>query len=104
MMNRSEQTISSEQTIKGNVRVPFARIHHLSNADVFAKYADRLVLAVAADLKVVGTIVDERTLRGHKIWNSFPRPGGARTAAFKSSKLTALDIDNLYSEMVLLNY
>jgi len=52
----------------------------------------------------VGTIVDERTLRGHKIWHSFPRPGGARTAAFKSSKLTALDIDNLYSEMVLLNY
>jgi hypothetical protein len=104
MMNRSEQTISSEQTIKSNVRVPFARIHHLSNADVFAKYADRLVLAVAADLKVVGTIVDERTLRGHKIWHSFPRPGGARTAAFKSSKLTALDIDNLYSEMVLLNY
>jgi hypothetical protein len=101
MMNRSDKTI------KGDVRVPFARVHHLSNADVFAKYADRLALAVAADLKVVGMIVDERYLRGHKIWHSFPRPGGARTAAFKSAKsadLSAVDIDNLYSEVVLLNY
>jgi hypothetical protein len=97
MMNRSEKTI------KGKLRAPFARVHHFSNADIFAEHADYLALALAVDLKVVGMITEERMLRGRKIWHSFPRPG-ARTGAFKSSKLTAVDIDNLYSEMVLLNF
>ncbi len=96
MMNRSEKTT---KTSKSKLRVPFARVHHLSNADIFAEYADCLALALAADLKVVGMIVEERMLRGRKLWHSFPRPG-AGTAAFRSSKLTALDIGNLYSEMV----
>jgi hypothetical protein len=97
MMNRSEKTI------KGALRLPFARIHHLSNAEIFANYADCLALAMAIDHKVVGMIVEERMFYGRKIWHSAVRPG-VRTAAFKSNKLNGLQIDNLYSEMILLNY
>jgi hypothetical protein len=97
MMNRSEKAI------KGALRLPFARIHHLSNAEIFAKYADCLALMMAIDHKVVGMIVEERMLCGRRIWHSTARPG-VRTAAFKSNKLSAPQIDNLYSEMTLLNY
>src|SRR5262245_45585331 len=95
MMNRTKKII------KGKVHLPIARVHYLSNADVFARYADRLVLRVAVDLKVIAMLVEERMLRGHEIWYSVLRPGAV--AAFKSSELTAGEIDNLYSEMVLLN-
>ena len=97
MMNRSEKAI------KGDMRLPFARIHHLSNAEIFVNYADCLALAMAIDHKVVGMIVEERMFYGRRIWHSIARPG-VRTAAFKSNKLNALQIDNLYSEMILLNY
>lgn len=97
MMNRSEKAI------KGDMRLPFARIYHLSNAEIFVNYADCLALAMAIDHKVVGMIVEERMFYGRRIWHSIARPG-VRTAAFKSNKLNALQIDNLYSEMILLNY
>jgi hypothetical protein len=97
MMNRTEKAI------KGALRLPFARIHHLSSAEIFANYADCLALAMAIDHKVVGMIVEERMFCGRRIWHSVAR-SGVRTAAFKSTKLNALQIDNLYSEMILLNY
>ncbi len=49
-------------------------------------------------------IVDDRMLHGTVPWHSFMRPGGERTAAFRSERLTAEDIDGLYTEAVLLNY
>jgi hypothetical protein len=97
MMNRSKKAIN------GSLRLPFARIHHLSNAEVFADSADCLTLAMVINHKVVAMIVEERMLCGRRIWHSNARIG-VRTAAFKSNKLNALQIDNLYSEVVLLNY
>ena len=61
-------------------------------------------MRVAASLKVVAMIVDDRMLRGAAPWHSFMRPGGERTAAFRSDVLSAADIDGLYTEAVLLNY
>ena len=58
----------------------------------------------AASLKVVAMIVDDRMLQGTVPWHSFMRAGGERKAAFRSKRLTAEDIDGLYTEATLLNY
>jgi hypothetical protein len=98
MMNRTLKTIG------GNVRLPFARVHHISAPEVFVRHLEKLVVRVSAALKVVAMIVDDRMLQGIVPWHSFIRPGGERKAAFRSNRLTAGDIDGLYTEAVLLNY
>jgi hypothetical protein len=94
----------SYKTVRGSTRLPFARVHHVSNAAVFTKHVARLLLEIVAVSRVVGMIVEERVLRGHTIWHSFQRPGGRREGAFRSDKVTAEHVDNLYSEHILLNY
>ena len=98
VMNRSFKTVA------GNLRLPFARVHHIGAPDIFVRHLEKLALRVAASLKVVAMIVDDRMLQGTVPWHSFMRPGGERKAAFRSTKLAAEDIDGLYTEAVLLNY
>jgi acetoacetyl-CoA synthetase len=98
MMNRTMKTIG------GNLRLPFARVHHIGAPDIFVQHLEKLVVRVAASFRVVAMIVEDRMLRGAVPWHSFMRPGGKRTAAFRSRKLAAADVDGLYTEMVLLNY
>ena len=97
MMNRTLKTI------RGNLRLPFARVHHIGAPDIFARHLEKLVLRIVAVLKVVAIIVDDRMLHGVPR-HSFMRPGGERKAAFRSEGLAAEDIDGLYTEAVLLNY
>jgi acetoacetyl-CoA synthetase len=98
MMNRSLKALL------GKLRLPFARVHHIGAPEVFTRHTEKLVARIAAALRVVAMIVDERMLRGRAPWHSFARPGGKREAAFRSNKLTEEDIDDLYTEAVLLNY
>jgi acetoacetyl-CoA synthetase len=98
MMNRTLKSI------RGNLRFPFARIHHIAAPDIFVRHLEKLGVRVAASLKVVAMIVDDRMLKGAVPWHSFMRPGGERRAAFRSERLVAEDIDGLYTEAVLLNY
>jgi acetoacetyl-CoA synthetase len=98
MMNRTLKTI------RGDLRLPFARVHHISAPEIFVRYLEKLVVRVAASLKVVAMIVDDRMLRGTVPWHSFMRPGGKRNAAFRSKRLGAEDIDGLYTEATILNY
>jgi hypothetical protein len=98
MMNRTLKTI------RGSLRLPVARVHHIGAPEVFLRHVEKLVVRVAASLKVVAMIVDDRMLQGAAPWHSFMRPGGQRKAAFRSHGLTAEDIDGLYTEAVLLNY
>jgi hypothetical protein len=98
MMNRTLKTI------RGSSRLPFARVHHIGTPDVFVQHLEKLVVHIAASLKVVAMIVDDRMLHGAVPWHSFLRPGGERKAAFRSKTLAAEDIDGLYTEAVLLNY
>jgi hypothetical protein len=93
----------SYKAVSGSTRLPFARVHHVSNARVFARHAARLVLKVMATSRVVGMIIEERMLRGETISHSIERPGKLQ-GSFRSNKLTADDVDNLYAEHVLLNY
>jgi hypothetical protein len=98
MMNRSLKAI------RGKLRVPVARVHHIGAPEVFARHTEKAVARIAAALRVPAMVVDDRMLRGRAPWHSFPRPGDKRQAAFRSGKLTADDIDGLYTEAVLLNY
>jgi hypothetical protein len=98
MMNRSPKAIV------GRLRLPFARVHHISSPEVFGRHTEKLAAHVAASLRVVAMIVEERMLGGHAPWHSFARPGGKLTGAFRSDKLTERDIDGLYTEAVVLNY
>jgi hypothetical protein len=97
VMNRSFKKI------RGNLRLPFARVHHIGAPNIFVRHLEKLVLRVATSLKVVAMIVDDRMLQGTVPWHSFMRPG-ERKAAFRSHRLTPEDIDGLYTEAVLLNY
>jgi acetoacetyl-CoA synthetase len=98
MMNRTLKTI------RGSLRLPFARVHYIGAPDIFVRHLEKLVLRVAASFKIVAMIVDDRMLHGAAPWHSFMRPGGERKAAFRSERLAADDIDGLYTEAVLLNY
>jgi hypothetical protein len=98
MMNRTLKTVG------GSLRLPFARVHHIGVPELFVRHLEKLVARVAASLKVVAMIVDDRMLHGTAPWHSLMRPGGERKAAFRSKTLTAEDIDGLYTEATLLNY
>jgi len=98
MMNRTSKAI------RRNLRLPFARVHHIGAPDIFARHLAKLVVRIAASFKVVAMIVDDRMLHGAVPWHSFMRPGGERKAAFRSKRLAAEDIDGLYTEAVLLNF
>jgi acetoacetyl-CoA synthetase len=98
LMNRTFKTVC------GRVRLPFARVHHVGAPDIFVRHLAKLVVRVAASLRTVAMIVDDRMLHGIAPWHSFMRPDGKRNAAFRSDKLAADDIDGLYTEAVLLNY
>jgi acetoacetyl-CoA synthetase len=98
MMNRALKTIG------GNLRLPFARVHHIGAPDLFVRHLEKLVVRVAASFKVAAMIVDDRMLHGAVPWHSFMRPGGERKAAFRSKRLVAEDIDGLYTEATILNY
>jgi hypothetical protein len=98
MMNRTMKAI------RAALRLPFARVHHISAPEVFTRHSENVVARIAVSLRVVALIVDDRMLQGRKPWHSFARPGGKRVAAFRSTVLREEDIDGLYSEAVLLNY
>ena len=98
MMNRSPKNVP------GGLRLPFARVHHVSAPAIFARHVEEFVVRVLASLRAVAMIVDERVLCGRVPRCSFTRPGGKHQAAFRSKTLTPDDIDGLYTEAVLLNY
>lgn len=98
MMNRSRKAIGA------GLRVPVARVHHVSDPEVFLRHLPRLLLRVMSELGVAALVVEERAIGGRAIWHSFRRPGGPRTAAFRPNGLRPEDVDGLYSELAILNF
>jgi hypothetical protein len=82
--------------------LPFARVHYLSNPELFAASIDALRTNLCWRLKVAGLIVDNRYVDGRAFTYSRAYPKQCATF-FKSSTLGARDIDTLYSEMILLH-
>jgi hypothetical protein len=78
------------KTVRANLRLPFAGVHYISNPDIFVRHSEKLVARVAASLKVVAIVVDDRMLKGTAPWNSFMRP--KKQAAFRSKKLMRMTL------------
>jgi hypothetical protein len=81
----------------------WAKVHYLSNADVFHECMERLMARICLRLGVWGVMVDERYIEGHQFRASFAYPH-QRKAFFKAGSLVDKNlIDSLYSEMVILH-
>jgi len=92
------------KAVRGNLRLPFARVHHIEAPAIFVRHLAKVALRAAVSLGDVAMIVDDRMLRGAAPWYSFMRPGGRQNAAYRSDALGADDIDGLYTEAAILNY
>lgn len=87
-------------------KIPYLRIHYISNVEIFAKYIDALRIIVPFKFKVAVIIVDKTFLKGKEVKYvinyKWPRP-----RLYKSNHKDAVcdlkNIDNLYSEFMLLN-
>ncbi len=77
---------------------PFSEVLYCSDIELFIAHLERIKWAVLRQERTVAVMIDRRLLRGR-------RPVGVtirRPTLFKSKTLDAAEIDNLYSELVLL--
>jgi hypothetical protein len=99
--HRGDCYVVLKNTVRRRVR--FAKVHYLSNTDVFHDCMQRLTAAICLRLKVFGILVDERYIGGRQFIAAVKYPH-QRKAFFKSSSITGPNcIDTLYSEMVILH-
>lgn len=81
-----------------------AQVHYLSDLDVFLKCLPCAVIKICFLMKVVGLLVEERFLRGHKVKNSFISRLPYPSKLFRPYRLDKIDItDNLYTEFMILD-
>lgn len=82
--------------------LPFIYIHYINNLSVFTEDIYKAIFQILIKHKSLGIIVDERLLKGRKfslaIKNQVPN-----FKVYKSLSLQPEDIDNLYTEFILLN-
>jgi hypothetical protein len=77
-------------------------IHYLSDPDMFLKCYEVILAQILSHTRSLVGIVDSRLVLGMKLPASFNYPVRA-TKLYKSSGLKPEQIDNLYSELILLN-
>jgi hypothetical protein len=85
-----------------NSRIPYCYIQHISNLDMFSKYSGPIRFEIAKAGKTPFILVDSRLVQEALLPFSFSLPFRA-PKLYKSASLRPEQIDNLYSEAVLLN-
>ncbi len=96
MMNRTMKKV-------GPVKLPFLRVHHLSNPKIFVNNLYYFLYRVAIREKVVGLLVSEYLLRNNTIRHALCR--GSSKGLYRLSETWHLEnIDALYTEMTQMNY
>jgi hypothetical protein len=84
------------------IKIPFLRIHYVSNVDLFIRYIDYIKIRLLFSFKSLALFMDDIIVKGRTIPFSLSvRHKQARI--YRSSSLTAFDIDSLYTELILLN-
>ncbi|MCP4138138.1 MAG: hypothetical protein GY754_44660 [bacterium] len=81
-------------------KLPFARVHYISNIDIFIKYIARVRVSLFFRLRAVSMLIDERHLKGNRINFAKPYP---ELSLYQSKTLKPENIDSLYSELLILN-
>ena len=83
-------------------KIFFAYIHYISDIDIFIKNVDKLKISIIKNYKIFFIMIEKRFLKGKNISFSFKNKLTCYKI-FKSNSLEERDIDNLYSELILLN-
>lgn len=83
-------------------KISFAYIHYISDIDIFIKNVDKLKISIIKNYKIFFIIIEKRFLKGNNVSFSFTNKLCCYKV-FKSNCLDKYDIDNLYSELILLN-
>jgi len=83
--------------------LPFARIHYLSNRNLFLEAIDSVRTKVCLKLKTAGLMVDERYLGANTFRFSREYQGGIAFFKSNSTTIDRNDIDTIYSELILLH-
>jgi acetoacetyl-CoA synthetase len=84
--------------------LPFAYIHYISNPTVFTETINKLRLKIVRKLKVVGIIVQDRYFTQNNIFGAINLSSNkCYNEFYKSDLLEPRQIDDLYSELVLLD-
>jgi len=102
LVTHHEQTcyILITKTIRKHI--PFARIHYISNPDIFIKFCGKIIIRICGRTGTVAGIIDERLLKKRIIplsltWHPMP-------ILYKSQTLDEDKIGTIYSEEVVLGY
>lgn len=82
-------------------RFQFAHVHHLSNGAVFARNLDRVRLHLLLSLGTPLVMIDARLITGLHLPHSREVSLGV-PHVFRSERLSPGQVDNLYSELILL--
>jgi hypothetical protein len=81
--------------------VPLAFVQYIGDPQIFFEHIHRVKLRVCLKMKAAALVIDERFLQGRRLSRSF-RIKPERHRLYKSA-LRPEEIDNLYSELILLN-
>jgi hypothetical protein len=83
-------------------KLPILLIQYISNLKYFLAFIHRAILKILLHYKAVALVIEDRFLKGHRLRGAIPFTL-PQFKLFKSPTLRAEDIDNLYSERILLN-
>jgi hypothetical protein len=90
-------------TLVKNAKVPYSYIQYLGNPKLFARYSLGLRRAIAKVSQTFLVLVDTRLLQGAKLPLRFNLPIEI-CRLYKSSTVKPEEIDNLYSELIMLDF
>jgi len=83
--------------------VPILYIHYIGNLNLFLKLIHKVAFKLLYHFKAVGLLIEDRFVEGLNLKGAI-KYNLPQHKLFKSPSLQAKDIDNLYSERILLNY
>ncbi|MGL6344789.1 MAG: hypothetical protein ACRC80_37265, partial [Waterburya sp.] len=90
-------------TLVKNAKFPYSYIQYLGNPKLFARFSLPIRQAIAKINQTFWVLVDQRMLKGVKPTLSFDLPIEV-CKLYTSSKIKPEEIDNLYSELVILDF
>lgn len=90
-------------TLVKNTKFPYSYIQYLSNSDLFARYSLAIRQAIAKINQTWLVLVDRRLVEGAKLPWRFNLPIKIGRL-YKSSSIKPHQIDNLYSELIMLDF
>ena len=90
-------------TLVKNTKFPYSYIQYIGNSGLFARYSLAIRQAIAKINRTYFVLVDTRLLQGAKLPWRFNLPIEI-CRLYKSSRVKPQEIDNLYSELVVLDF